>query len=137
MYKNHGITEEGKDLDKKEEQEPATINSVPSPGEVEEKLVKKDEEGSSLLVQDPAPPQVEVALLGKTEFHYPTFTWAQLVQQGIVGEGASFLPPAMLEEESELVMEDKMMMGDKMMVEERIFVQVAPDSADGQQIIGF
>ena len=59
LYKNHGITEEGKDLDKKEEQEPATINSVPSPGEVEE----KDEEGSSLLVQDPAPPQVEVALL--------------------------------------------------------------------------
>ena len=69
-----------------------------------------------------------------------TFTWAQLVQQGIVGEGASFLPPAMLEEESELVMEDvedKMVMEDKMNVEEWILVQVAPDSADGQQIIGF
>merc|ERR1712126_13745 len=102
LYKNHGITEEGKDLDKKEEQEPATINSVPSPGEVGEKLVKKDEEASSPLVQDPAPPKKKLALLGKTEFHYPTFTWAQLVQQGMVGEDVSFLPPAMLEEESEL-----------------------------------
>ena len=152
MYKNHGITEEGKDLDKKEEQEPATTNSVPSPGEIEEKLVQKDEEVSSLLAQDPAPPQAEVALIEKTEFHYPTFTWAQLVQQGIVGEDANFLPPAKLEVESELViedmmlvMEDKMMvmedkmlvMEDKKMMEERIFVQVAPDSADGQQIIGF
>ena len=94
------------------------------------------------MVQNPAPPQAEVALLGKTEFHYPTFTWAQLVQQGIVGEDASFLPPAMLEEESELVMEDKMMVEDEMMkakgdVEEWILVQVAPDSAAGQQVIGF
>merc|ERR1719209_1222529 len=119
MYKNHGITEEGKDLEKKEEKDLATSNSLACPEEVGEKLVTKYEEGSSPLVQDPAPPQVEVALLGKIEFHYPTFTWAQLVQQGMVGEDASFLPPAMLEEGSELVMED---VEDKMMVEERIFV---------------
>ena len=47
-----------------------------------------------------------------------------------MGEDASFLPPAMLEE-SELVVEANMN------VEEWIVVQVAPDSADGQQIIGF
>ena len=138
MYRNHGFIEEQKEAENTEEEE--VIDKVDdSKVEIEEKIVDKVEIIKATSTQHDILPQVGVALLEKTQFHYPTYSWAQLVQRGMIGEEANFMPPVWTEgeaEEAEVGDEDvdgyEM---DDLMVE-GTFVQIPPDFAAGQQIIG-
>ena len=129
MYRNHGFIQEQKDPENIEEELIDKADSKTSPVVVEEKIVGKVENGRTTSIQRATTfPQVGVALLSKTTFHYPTYTWAQLVQQGIIGEEANFMPPEV---------EDEVEVEKEMKVEERISPKLPPDSSAGQQIIGF
>ena len=134
MYRNHGFIQEQKDPENIEEELIDKADSKTSPVVVEEKIVGKVENGRTTSIQRATTfPQVGVALLRQTTFHYPTFSWAQLVQKGIVGVEANFMPP---EVEDEVEVEKEMEVE-----EERISAQLAfalpPDSSAGQQVIGF
>ena len=129
MYRNHGFIQEQKDPENVEEEVINKADSKTSPVVVEDKFVGKLERGRATSIQRATTfPQVGVALLRQTTFHYPTFSWAQLVQKGIIGEEANFMPPEV---------EDEVEVEKEMEVEERISPQLPPDSSAGQQIIGF
>ena len=129
MYRNHGFIQEERNPEENlEKADTMTVPVVP--------VVKSEKNGSKAASVQPAAsfPQLGVALLRQTVFHYPTFSWAQLVEKGIIGEDANLLPidttkGAEVEEE-----EGKMEMVKEMEVREMI---LPPNSSAGQQIIGF
>ena len=137
MYRNHGFIEEQKEAENTEEE---VIDKVDdSKVEIEEKIVDKVEIIKATSTQLDILPQVGVALLEKTQFHYPTYSWAQLVQRGMIGEEANFMPPVWTEGEAEEAeVGDEEVDGDEGedMGVKGTFVQIPPDFAVGQQIIG-
>ena len=138
MYRNHGFIEEQKEAENTEEE---VIDKVDdSKVEIEEKIVDKVEIIKATSTQHDILPQVGVALLEKTQFHYPTYSWAQLVQRGMIGEEANFMPPVWTEGEVEVGDEEVDMEVDDDEVEDVVvegtFVQIPPDFAAVQQIIG-